>query len=246
MGTGQPTCPHCGAAIEQNSLECPYCHAALQTEICPKCFGLMFTGSKFCPHCGAVAQNLAPEGTKLQCPRCKVPLAAVTAGDTPLDECQRCGGLWISVAAFDHICSDTAAQTAATGLNLPPSVPQDTHVHYMGCPKCSNLMNRTNYGHASGIIINVCKPHGIWLDRDEMRQIVEFLRAGGMQKIHAAEEDRFRDERTELHEEERTGAAFADYNPLDLSGTVTPLSSWSGSGGLIVDLINSLIGHIRR
>lgn len=212
----------------------------------------MFTGAKFCPHCGAPGQSFVPQGTKLPCPRCGTNLQSITAANIPLDECPHCGGLWISVAAFDLVCSNTAAQSAATGLNLPPPIPPDGRVRYLHCPKCSNLMNRVNYGHASGIIINICKPDGVWLDRDEMSQIVAFLRAGGMEKIHQTEEAQLRDEQQEKREELRTGALNAEYLPTDLSEEVTPLSSftmWSpgtGAAQEVLDLINSLLWHIRK
>jgi Zn-finger nucleic acid-binding protein len=236
MATGQPTCPHCGAAIEQNALECPYCHAALQTEICPKCFGLMFAGSKFCPHCGAIAEKLAPEGTQLPCPRCKTPMAAITAADTPLDECQQCGGLWISQAAFDHICSNTDAQTAASGLNLPPPVTRDITVHYLSCPQCGKLMNRHNYADGSGFVINMCKGHGVWLDRDEMRQIVEFIRAGGMRKL---DEQHAR----EAHEE----ALDAEANAMRTGGQSIDTQSWltmPAHCASIFDLLGAFWGQL--
>ena len=96
-------------------------------------------------------------------------MAAITAADTPLDECEHCGGLWISQAAFDHICSDTNAQTAASGLNLPPPVPRDITVHYLSCPQCGKLMNRHNYADGSGFVINTRKGHVLRLAGSTMR-----------------------------------------------------------------------------
>lgn len=238
MAAGEPTCPHCGAAIGQNSLECPYCHAVLQTEICPKCFGLMFSGSKFCPHCGAVAENLAPKGSDLPCPRCKKPLAAIKVADTPLDECEHCGGLWIALAAFDHICSSADAQTAASGLNLPPPLAFDAGVRYLNCPNCQKLMNRTNYGGGSGIVINVCKGHGVWLDRDEMRQIVEFIRAGGLQKL---EEKNVERAHVQLMEAE------AKAMNVDAGGAMMDEQAFMmrfDLGNFIGDVLGSLIRHM--
>ena len=48
-------------------------------------------------------------------------------------------------------------------------------------------MNRMNYASRSGVIINVCRPHGIWLDRDCMRQIIEFIRGGGLDQARKVE-----------------------------------------------------------
>ena len=193
MEAGTLNCPECGAAVAQDSTQCQYCHALLQTVACPKCLGMMFAGTKFCPHCGARAQAIAegPNTTRV-CPRCQVKLTDIQVADTPLEECTRCGGLWVDVSNFEHICSNAESQQAATGLRLPPPVEMDPRVHYLKCPTCANLMNRMNYASRSGIIINACRAHGVWLDRDEIRQIIEFIRAGGLdhaRKIEKVELD---------------------------------------------------------
>jgi hypothetical protein len=40
-------------------------------------------------------------------------------------------------------------------------------------------MPRLNYGHGSGVIIDVCRDHGIWFDADELARILAWLHAGG-------------------------------------------------------------------
>jgi Zn-finger nucleic acid-binding protein len=206
MEAGTLNCPECGAAVSKDSAQCQYCHALLQTVACPKCMGMMFAGTKFCPHCGARAETIAQgQATKRLCPRCHVALTDVQVASTPLDECTHCGGLWIDVANFEHICSDTEASQAATGLQLPPPVPLDPHVRYLPCPQCTNLMSRMNYAGRSGVVINVCRPHGIWLDRNAMRQIIEFIRAGGL--------DRARKIETEELQEARQRSSFQPVEP---------------------------------
>jgi Zn-finger nucleic acid-binding protein len=41
-------------------------------------------------------------------------------------------------------------------------------------------MNRVNFAHYSNVIVDVCKAHGTWFDRDELRKVIEFIRAGGL------------------------------------------------------------------
>jgi hypothetical protein len=47
---------------------------------------------------------------------------------------------------------------------------------------CRELMNRINYGHESGVIIDVCRELGIWFDADALACILAWLRAGGGRK----------------------------------------------------------------
>ena len=39
-----------------------------------------------------------------------------------------------------------------------------------------------NFGRISGIMIDVCRHHGVWLDAKELEAIVEFIRKGGLEK----------------------------------------------------------------
>jgi Zn-finger nucleic acid-binding protein len=196
MQAGTLNCPNCGSAVSSDSTQCQYCHALLQTVACPKCLGMMFAGSKFCPHCGAVAQTLSQgQTTTHSCPRCNEKLTAVEVATTPLEECMHCGGLWIDVSNFEHICSTAEAQQAATGLRVPPPVGFDPNVRYLKCPQCGNIMNRMNYAGRSGIIINICGRHGVWLDREEIRQIIEFIRGGGLDKARQIELQELQDAR---------------------------------------------------
>jgi Zn-finger nucleic acid-binding protein len=43
-------------------------------------------------------------------------------------------------------------------------------------------MNRRNYGSTSGVIIDLCREHGIWFDADELARILTWVRAGGAEK----------------------------------------------------------------
>jgi Zn-finger nucleic acid-binding protein len=50
---------------------------------------------------------------------------------------------------------------------------------YRPCPSCKQLMVRRNYAHASGVIIDLCREHGVWFDADELARILAWVRAGG-------------------------------------------------------------------
>jgi Zn-finger nucleic acid-binding protein len=204
MQAGSLNCPQCGAAVAQDATQCQYCHTLLQTVACPKCLGMIFLGSKFCPHCGAAIAQAAVQGvTAHTCPRCRVALDRISVANTDLDQCPHCGGLWIALADFDRLCSDAESRTAATGLKLPPPVPIDPKVHYLHCPQCAGMMGRINYSGHSGIVLNVCRPHGFWLDRDQMQQVVNFISTGGLDRAREREIEQLQRERKALEGERR-------------------------------------------
>jgi Zn-finger nucleic acid-binding protein len=196
-------CPMCGAATSSAAPKCPYCEARLATVACPKCFALMFLGSKHCQRCGAAAereQEVTAAGRR--CPRCKQDLQTVSIGETKVLECSNCLGLWLDSRTFEKICADREQQAAVLGAaNISASVgPMDSKISYIPCPECHQLMNRANFAHCSGVIIDLCKQHGVWFDRDELSRIVEFIQAGGLDAARHKEKLQLEEERRRLEQ----------------------------------------------
>ncbi len=187
-------CPKCGAACDPGAAACGYCHAPLATATCPRCFGRAFQGNRFCPHCGAELDAAAPapagEGQRV-CPRCQPAalnhLTAHVVSDTLLDECHACGGLWVDAHAFERVVADRDRQAVLLETGLVPPAPEApagpmAPVRYLPCPDCHVLMNRKNFGERSGVIIEVCKPHGLWFDRDQLGRALRFVMSGGLEE----------------------------------------------------------------
>ena len=185
-------CPNCGAAASTDATRCEHCNSRLATISCPVCFGMMFLGAKFCSHCGARADRteLGADARQL-CPRCRVNISAVVIGNTSLRECSRCEGIWADTASLQQICTDREKQAAVLGVasTLPTDLigNVEKNIRYVPCPRCSKLMNRVNFANCSHVVVDVCKQHGTWFDRDELRRIVEFIRAGGLESARARE-----------------------------------------------------------
>lgn len=169
----------------------------------------MFVGSKFCGHCGARAVQInAEEDAHLGiCPRCKIALGRVEIGETGLRECGRCDGMWAGVETFENVCADREKQSAVLGyIGEKPKVEEGRpRISYVPCPDCGQLMNRSNFAHSSGVIIDICKQHGVWFDAEELPKIIDFIRKGGMEMARnkermelEAERDRLRSERNRL------------------------------------------------
>jgi Zn-finger nucleic acid-binding protein len=206
----------CGAPVASlDSPCCEHCGARLATVACPSCFGIIFQGAKFCSHCGAKVDRteVAAAATEL-CPRCKVDMNAVVVGNTDLRECPRCEGIWVDKAAFEQLCADREKQSAVLGLAAP--LPTDlvgnieTNIRYLPCPLCNSFMNRVNFAHCSHVIVDVCGQHGTWFDRDELRRIVEFIRAGGLEKARTQEIEELRQQRNQLESTRTAGAMIGD------------------------------------
>ena len=165
----------------------------------------MFIGSKHCPRCGAAATTAKPgDLTERKCPHCRQILRSVVIGATSVQECESCLGLWVDVGSFERICADREQQAVVLGAASPaPGSPvTETKVQYLPCPECRQLMNRINFARCSGVIVDICKGHGTWFDRDELSRIVEFIRAGGLDLARAKERVQIEEQRRQLRQDQ--------------------------------------------
>jgi len=207
-------CPGCGAPADSDAARCGYCGAALATVTCASCFAPMFAGSRFCAHCGAEATREHVEEEKpLKCPRCREDLQALRLGSTTARECAQCGGLWLDPESLQTLANareESAGVVSALAARVPlNAAPQDV-VRYIPCPRCGKLMNRSNFARSSGVILDVCKSDGVWLDRGELQRVLGFVESGGLTIARERE-------REELIEEQRRLTALRD-RPQQMGG----------------------------
>lgn len=126
-------------------------------------------------------------------------------------ECARCGGLWVDVESFEQIINEREQQAVALGAaSIVPKHASGAHglnkVRYVPCPQCNQLMNRVNFARCSGVVVDVCKGHGTWFDRDELQRIVEFIKSGGLEVSRKREKRELEEERQRLRQEQLTAA----------------------------------------
>lgn len=165
----------------------------------------------------------------------------ITLGGSAMRECESCGGLWLEVAAFENICADREHQAAVLGLASPVTghrkdpTAEEIKVRYFRCPQCGQLMNRMNFARCSGVIVDICRGHGTWFDLDELRAIIEFIRAGGLDLSRQKEKREIAFEREQLrHEQFVTSLSegrASSYSDADL------LNGFSASRGLLKFLL---------
>jgi Zn-finger nucleic acid-binding protein len=125
--------------------------------------------------------------------------------------------MWVDVESFEKIISEREEHSAVLGA--PTQVQKRTNeshepnkVRYVPCPECGQLMNRVNFARCSGVVVDVCKGHGTWFDRDELQQIIEFVQSGGLGISRVLEKREIVEERARLQQEQL--AAISQHNPL--------------------------------
>lgn len=192
-------CPVCGAFAKDGERTCGHCSTLLATLRCARCFELNFPGDLHCRGCGQeLGLALSAEVGGQACPDCKLPLQGFKTGAGSLQACERCGGQMVSHGLLRALVEEREA----LGSALPSSAaaranPLRDPVRYRACPSCQQLMNRKNFGGASGIIVDVCSLHGTFFDAGELPRVLAFVRHGGLAKARAALRDAARPLRLE-------------------------------------------------
>jgi len=214
-------CPGCGAPASSDDARCSYCGSALATVTCASCYAPMFAGSRFCPNCGAEATREHVEEDKpLKCPRCRDDMQALKLGSITARECAQCGGLWLDPESLQQLANareESAGVVSVLAARVPLDAAPGDVVRYIPCPRCDKLMNRSNFARSSGVILDVCKAHGVWLDRGELQRVLGFIESGGLTVARERE-------REELLEEQRRLTALRD-RPQQMGGaslSITP------------------------
>ena len=240
MNSATLNCPNCGAATSPETTRCAYCHSSLTALVCSKCFGAIFLGMKHCPWCGLETGSARPVAAgRLKCPRCAEPLGKIQVNDHELSECMKCGGLWVDSETLQRVCTTAEDQEAVLAMDQEPLSPVPAASRpvraYVPCPLCGKLMNRTNFAGCSGVIIDWCKPHGSWFDKDELRRVVEFVRRGGLRKSREIQKERLKQESDRLKEQQRSLMRLAR---LDSSAP----AQWDSGIDTFFDAVSRVLG----
>ncbi len=185
---GARFCDHCGspilveqAAAAATPLHCPVCGPARQltsrqlggepvaVSECETCGGLWVDRSTF--------EVLVVRARHSQLGSAALALAAAGApgmakpGDRP-------------PGAAAAVQAATPARAGASGGAGGPWVTAAAGGGriYRPCAVCGTLMNRQNYGRMSGVILDICRAHGIWFDLDELPRVLSWIQDGGEQR----------------------------------------------------------------
>ncbi|MEP6620380.1 MAG: zf-TFIIB domain-containing protein [bacterium] len=162
----------------------------------------MFVGSRFCARCGAEAtRDLLDGQVSLACPRCVEEMQTLRLGDTVVRECAACGGVWMDPATLQALCNareEHSAVMSTLAARVPTLGATSDVVRYVPCPCCAKLMNRVNFSKSSGVIMDVCKADGVWLDRGELQRVIDFVEHGGLSVARDRERERLADEQRRL------------------------------------------------
>lgn len=167
-------CGHCSAPLPPNSQYCRYCGVRNDIDL------------RAVHHSPAVGEH-----SERMCPQCRVKLQTIRLDlDPPLqiERCDSCFGLFFDPGEVESLLNSAVSPVFDANPRLIGNINQDRFrkeqkVKYLKCPVCGVLMNRVAFGHRSGVIVDRCLSHGVWLDGGEVTHLLEWKKAGG-QLLH--------------------------------------------------------------
>ena len=178
-------CDNCSAPLPPNSILCDYCGSRNDTDLK-----------------GIHHYTIHEPDSERICPRCAISLQTIDLkieGRFLIERCEQCLGLFFDPGELETLIKDSVTHVYQIDRpkidNLNKTLrSSDYPTGYIKCPVCSTIMNRVNYGTRSGVIIDRCPEHGIWLDGGELRHLLEWVKAGGELLTKQKDEELRKDE----------------------------------------------------
>ncbi|MBK5275996.1 MAG: zf-TFIIB domain-containing protein [Desulfuromonadales bacterium] len=203
---------------------------------CSNCNGPLPPGSLLCAYCGNRTDvdlkgihyyTTHESDTPRICPRCNKALKCIDLkmnGRFLIERCDECLGLFFDPGELEALLEATVSNVFAidrSGLDAINAnrSPDQYAVSYIKCPVCSKLMNRINFGIKSGVIVDRCKEHGVWLDGGELRRLFEWMKLGGKLLEQERREQVKKEElKQERERRERSNGYGSEPTPFDSYG----------------------------
>jgi len=163
-------CQSCSAPLPADTNRCRYCNVRNDVDL----------------H-GRHKYSITTKQSDRICPHCDTPLQTVKLaldGAFYIERCKGCYGLFFDPGEIETLLENSVSNVFDINLKLIKNINRDRYkknqkVKYVKCPVCRILMNRVNFGQRSGVIIDQCKKHGIWVDSGEITHLMEWKKAGG-------------------------------------------------------------------
>ena len=77
-------------------------------------------------------------------------------------------------------------------------------------------MNRVKFASGANVVLDICREHGTFFDRDELHRVVTFIQGGGLERARAREREALKEEQARLRALQASPRAGAGMEPLNL------------------------------
>ncbi len=162
-------CTYCSAPLMASTTVCRYCNARNDIDL---------QGNHHYQSNGIAEDK--------HCPQCEINLENITikSADILVHRCNGCYGLFFNPGQVETLLAATVSESLQINLQLLDTINQDRYqgnkpFKYLKCPVCQAFMNRHVFAYRSGVVVDQCQLHGIWLENGELTHLLEWKSAGG-------------------------------------------------------------------
>jgi len=149
------------------------------------------------------------------CPRCGNALAWMTARRLGAHVCPACHGMWVERGAWDALVRLTE-RSGRAGLPAPETREPVTGLPPVRCLVCGATCARI-LSWTGGVEVDLCGPHGLWFDRDELHTVLHDVARSTRQ--------------ARLREENTSEATSLDASDAGVCESFIELAGGGGEGG---------------
>jgi Zn-finger nucleic acid-binding protein len=113
-----------------------------------------------------------------ECPRCKAGLRQVMMDrGASLNACGACGGMFVGARAWCMFLERPDLVTAIEKRLPKRGQAPSALLPMVTCASCGSQMERGRFAASSGVVVDVCPRHGVWLDEGELGRVAEYARS---------------------------------------------------------------------
>jgi Zn-finger nucleic acid-binding protein len=114
-----------------------------------------------------------------------LPLSRVDYEGVETDMCPQCWGFWLDSGELEEVleCKQFvfSQEEREEVLDLmSASDPGPTEP--AKCPRCGKMMERFHYDQSIHLVLDRCRPHGLWLDTGEIKKVQAVAEKSG--RVH--------------------------------------------------------------
>jgi len=211
-------CRNCSAPLPPDAIVCSYCGVRADIDLT-----------------GVHEYTVTAPDSRRTCPRCSTALQTLDLnieGTFLIERCESCMGLFFDPGELEALLDRSVKHTYNIDHRKLDTLARyrrrdEYGVAYIPCPVCGQLMNRVSFGTRSGVVVDRCGDHGVWLDGGELRQLLEWTRAGGRMYHQEVQERRERME--EKRKERKARERLYRASRTSEGGGEIPLGTFGGS-----------------
>lgn len=165
-------CSSCGAPLPPNKIVCLYCGTRNMVDVQAHSFSSAKDSDvvRNCPGCNTEMETIdLAKGKKEE-------------EKFLIEKCPNCQGLFFDNEELQHLLEKKTVSVSYINNERLKEISATRiagDIIYRPCPVCGKLMNRLNFGARSVTIVDQCREHGLYLDGGELRQLLEWRKAGG-------------------------------------------------------------------